>query len=451
MAKEEISMKSKNKIIVLSILIVLLVATLCVLTYISLKSNDEVAKEVKPVQVMNLKTSVNNFTVTKERESYNVVCIDGIWFSPENPNAYLDNEYILSMINKLCVLSAIPVEENTKDFSVYGLDNPKSVFEFVDENSQTYTLKFGNPAPTGTGYYFLFNDEKKVYIVSNEDYALLCGGFDSIRNKKMFALKTSDVYSVSVTNANTSFTVRPKTVSNVNTHSSSQWEMSTPYKDVNQYIYENKVLNALDFTICEFVDDNPTDYSKYGLDNPKYTITVTTDLEINFLLGDTYYSTDGNNTKLIYMMVKGIPNVFAIKEEQVAYKDFTPIDILDSLVFSRILTCVDTINYKDANGSHVLKANEPNFYIDGKSVNENDFRDAYTKIISPTILGEVDSAVGTEMCSLTFAYNTATPTETVVFYEYGELYAAVKINGRTEFYVNRTSVKDMMDAINKLL
>ena len=106
--------------------------------------------------------------------------------------------------------------------------------------------------------------------------------------------------------------------------------------------------------------------------------------------------------------------------------------------------------YSDANETHTLKAVEPTFYVDGKKVNETAFRDAYTKIISPTILGEVSGNVGTQLCSLTFNYNTDTSSETIVFYEYRDLYAAVAIDGRTQFYVNRSSVKDMMNAINKL-
>lgn len=444
-------MKSKNKFIILSILIVLLVAALSALTYLSLKNTKEAVEEPKPVQIIDVKTAINSFSVTKSDETYSVMYVDGIWFSPENPNAYLDNEYTTALVEEVRRLYAIPVEENAKDFSVYGLDNPESLFEFVDESGDKYTLKFGNKVPTGSGHYFTLNDNKNVYRVSNEYYTLMCGGFDSLRNKKLFAIESKDLYSISITNADSSFTIRPKTIFNKNAHSSAEWEMSSPYlKDVNQYIYETNILNALDFSIYEFVDDNPTDYSKYGLDNPKYTITVTTNLEITFLLGDSYFSTDGTNTKLVYMMVKGIPNVFAIKEEQVAYKDMKPVDLLDSLVFSRILTCVDTITYSDANETHTLKAVEPTFYVDGKKVNETAFRDAYTKIISPTILGEVSGNVGTQLCSLTFNYNTDTSSETIVFYEYGDLYAAVAIDGRTQFYVNRSSVKDMMNAINKL-
>ena len=97
-----------------------------------------------------------------------------------------------------------------------------------------------------------------------------------------------------------------------------------------------------------------------------------------------------------------------------------------------------------------MKVKEPDYYIDGKNVDENDFKDTYKKIILPVILGEVKDAIGTEICSFTFNFNTDTPSETLVFYEYGELYAAAKVNGKTEFYVKRSSVDDMIKSINKL-
>ena len=445
-------MRIKNKIIFLAALIVLLIAAIITLSYFSIKNNNEQALEnIQPVQIINIKTAVKGFAVTNNDGVYNVIYADGVWFSPENPNAFLNSEHINSLVTTLSTLNAIPVETNAADFSKYGLDKSNTKFEFTDENGSTYKLNFGDKAPTGDGYYLYVNDTKDVYMLSMEQYNLLCGGLDTLRNNKLLSIKVEDLYSISITNAKTSFTIGPKMVNDPNAHSSSQWEMSTPYlKEVNKYIFETNILKKLDFTIYDFVDDNPSDYSKYGLDNPKYKISLTTNRTWNIHLGNTFVSTDGNKTKLIYMMIEGLPNVFAIKDEQVSYKDYTPVDLLDPLVFSRIISCVDTIVYKDANNSHTLKIKEPNFYIDEKSANEEKFRDMYNKIISPTILGEVNGNIGTEMCSFEFNYNTGTPSETLVFYEYGELYAAAKVNGRVEFYVKRSGVNDMMNAINKL-
>ena len=280
---------------------------------------------------------------------------------------------------------------------------------------------------------------------------MLCGGLNSFRNRSLITVNSDDLYSITIANKGNIVTVRPKLTNNINAHSSTIWEMTAPYlKDVNQYVFESKVVKSLDFTIYDFVDDNPSDYGKYGLDNPEYTIEVVAKTTNTILLGKSFFSEDDPDTKLIYMQIKGLPNVFSIKEEQVAYKDIKPVDLLDGLVFSRILSCVDTIHYKNSDISHVLKVTETNFYVDGKSVSEDDFRDTYNKIILPIILGEVKDAVGNELCSFKFNFNTDTPSETLAFYEYGELYAAVKVNGRIEFYVKRSSVDDMIESINNL-
>lgn len=446
-------MKLKNKIIILVSVIVLLIAAVIVLTVVSSKyrKNEEYNK-VNPVQITSVSSAVKNFCVTTEEEKYTVTCVENVWFSPENANAFLNQEYVENAFATACSLMAIPVEMNVVSLEKYGLDAPKVSFDFADEAGNKYVLKFGNKVPTGVGYYISVNDEKNVYIVLNEQYDILCGGLDSLRNKQLINISSEDFYSITIKNANSAVTVGPKTTNDPNAHSSTIWEMTYPYqKDVDKYAFETKVVNALDFTIYGFVDDNPSDYGKYGLDNPKYTIVLEMYKgSFTILLGNTFFSEDGSDTKLIYMQVEGLPNVFSIKEEQVSYKDLKPVDLLESLVFSRIISCVDTINYKNAGVSHVLKVDEPKFYFDDVEVEEGIFRDVYNKIILPVILGEVTGEVGSEICSFTFNYNTDTPSETLTFYEYGDLYAAAEVNGNTHFYVKKSNVEDMVNAINNL-
>ncbi len=445
-------MKIKKKIIILVSVIILLIAAIFALIFISDNFHvEENYENITAIQITNVTSAEKHFTVTTSNEKYSVLNEMGIWYSPDNTNALLEQEYVGEVFSTACSLTAIPLETNSKNFSEYGLDNPSSLFEIEDEKGNKYTLKFGDKVPTGTGYYISLNDENNVYVVSNEQYNMLCGGLNSLRKKNLIAVNSEYFYGITIENKENTITVRPKMTNNVNAHSSSVWEMTSPYlKDVNQHAFETKVVDVLDFTIYDFVDDNPSDYSKYGLDNPKYTIIINGKTTNTVLLGNSFLSEGDTGTKLIYMQIKGLPNVFSIKEEQVAYKDVKPVDLLDSLVFSRMITSVDTIYYTNSGTSHVLKVKEPDYYIDGKNVDENDFKDTYKKIILPVILGEVKDAIGTEICSFTFNFNTDTPSETLVFYEYGELYAAAKVNGKTEFYVKRSSVDDMVESINKL-
>lgn len=439
-------MRVKKEVWIIVCVIVVLLAAIIALSAISNKPQepDEVVNKA-PVQIINAEAPVKNFSVTNADGSYSVTYVGGMWYSPENVNAYLNREYVENLFKTACTLSAIPVEENAADLAKYGLDYPASLFEFKDESGKTYTIKFGAQSPTQSGYYTAVNDEKNVYIVSADNYNLLCGGINSLRNKNILAINSDEVYRITIKNKKNTITIQPKTDSDVNTHSSTAWEMVTPYKrDVNQYIFEENVIKTLDFTVSEFIDDNPSDYSVYGLDNPAYTITVDSyEGSYTIMLGND------KDENLIYMQIKGLPNVYSINRDLVKYRDFTPIYLMESLVFSRMLNCVDTIEF-NAESSYVMKIDGTDFYVNGNTVDEELFREAYRVLISPVISGEVEDAAGNEICRFTFNYNTNTPSETVAFYEYGEMYAAVKVNGSMEFYVKRSYVDDMIDAVNKL-
>lgn len=441
-------MKIRTNILVIVLVILVLLAAILAL---SLSSENEPGNVAQPetvttVEVLNIASYVQNYSVTTPDSYYKIVMEEGYWNVENIENIKLDQAVVNTMISKVRNLCADSiVEENAANLAKYGLDNPSVVVEVNDEDNNTYNIHFGAQTSTKSGYYATLNDENDVYIVSTADYNMLCSGVNSLRNKQVVAI-SEDVYSVYIKNPKTSIAIQPKMTADPNSNNLSAWEMIEPYhKDVNEYIFEEKVLNSFDFTVDEFVDDNPTDYSAYGLDNPKYAIIInTTRHSYKILLGK---EKDGT---FIYMKTSDKPNVYAISKEKVAYRDFTPVYLLDSLVFSRNLISVESIVF-NSDSLYTLKPDGTKFYLNNKKVDEDLFRETFLTLISSTIAGEADGRkVGKELCNFTFNYNTNTPSETVAFYEYGDMYAAAKVNGETEFYVKRSFVNNMINSVKRL-
>jgi len=152
----------------------------------------------------------------------------------------------------------------------------------------------------------------------------------------------------------------------------------------------------------------------------------------------------------VYIKTDNEPNVYSISKEKVKYRDFEPVYLLDSYVFIKKLISVDNVVF-NAGETYVLKTSDADFYINNKRVEEALFRSAYESIITPLVSGEVNGGtVGKELCRFTFNYNTNTPSETVVYYEYGNMYAAASVNGNVDFYVKRSYVDNMINAVKKL-
>lgn len=440
--------KSKLVIIVLAILVLL-----CIFAILSLNSNEhngetlvENTENEDAIKIMDVDSDLSSFSVVGINDSYTLEFADGLWNVADSFNVVLDQGLTSSVIRTAKILYADSlVGENISDLSLYGLDKPSLTIVMTDTENVINKINFGKQTGTKSGYYANINNENNIYIVSTDIYNTLNGGLSSIRNKILVDI-SEDVIGITIKNEKSAYTIQRKTAENVNANSLTEWEMVTPYlKDVNQDIFEENIIKSLDFTISEFVDDNPSDYSKYGLKKPKYYITVNTiSKTYNILLGN---DKDANS---IYIKMAEEPNVYTISKNLVEYRDYTPVYLLESYVFIRKIICTDSIVFNNGE-NYTLKINDSDFYVNDKKVDETSFRSTFADIVSPLISGETDGdKVGRELCRFTFNYNTNTPSETVVYYEYGDMYAAASVNGNIDFYVKRSYVDNMIASVKKL-
>ncbi len=441
-------MKLKTNIILILTVIVILLGAIFALSFVTDKTDvniEDIAETDTSVVVLDIKEDIKSYKYTSADEEFEILK-EKFWYVENNDDIDLNQQNVLKMLGVISKLSTINlVEEDAKDLSKYGLDSPSSIIEVTDYNDVKYIIKTGMKTSTDSGHYSTINDDNMVFIMSDEDYQIICGGLDSLRNKEVVSIK-GDIVRVSIKNPSANMTIAYKESENLNAGTFTSWEMITPYKkDVNKYIFEEKVLKALNFQAENFVDDKPLDYGIYGLDNPECCVEVVTN-ENHYIVYFGKTSEDGR----VYFKTPDNPNVYSVNKDLVKFKDFTPVYLLESLVFSRNISAVDTIKFTDKKTS-VIKINNETYTVDGSKVDEEKVREAYLAIISPVIQGEVDDdKVGDEICRFTFDYNTDTPSETVIYYQYEKMYAAASVNGIIEFYVKKSYVDDMINAISNL-
>lgn len=441
-------MRIKSKLLIIIAVILILTGLLMYLSINSNKQSKEIidSGEETGIEILNIENDIVSFSVNSTSINYELNMSNGMWTAYNTKNVKLNQTIVNRVVSDAKYLYAESlVAENCADLSAFGLDVPNLIVSMKDTEDIISKINFGMQTATGTGYYTTINDEDDVYIVSSDIFDNFNTGLSQFRNRTILTVE-GDVTEVMIVNETSNYTIRTKSTENVNTNNMTKWEMVTPYHmDVNQSIFEGKVINAFDFTISEFVDDNPSDYAKYGLYNPKYKIIIKTSLkEYKISLGN---DKDGS---LIYIKFNDEPNVYAIKKDMVKYRDYTPFYLLDSYVFIRKILSTDSIVFV-ADKTYKLKVGESDFYVNEKKVDETKFRNTYEDIISPQIAGEADaSKIGKELCRFTFNYNTNTPSETVVYYEYGDMYAAASVNGSINFYVKRSYVDNMIESVKIL-
>lgn len=442
---------NKKRVIILAVSLVVLGAVFALLAFLSGDGESDDTTEwedgSKSVSFMNFESDVVSYSVDNGLGSFTLEKSDGRWSVSDVENVELNQNYVTVTVAKACFLYADSlVEENSSNLSAYGLDTPTAVVTLKSADGKQQSIEFGIKTVTSAGYYAVLKGSCDVYIVDTESAERLFGNINTFRNRTLYNINADDVISFSLISDKYNINIAKRTKDSPNQSNLSSWVMQTPYnKSLNGNIFEQNVLQALDFTVVDFVEDNPLDYSKYGLNPPKYTVSVATEnTSFTLYLG---FESSGN----VYARVKDTPNVYTVSSDSVKYKDFTPVYLLESLVFARNLSAVDSVEFV-SDTTYFFSKKDGNFTLNGKTVDESDFRKFFETLISPIIFGEADKEkIGNKICSFTFNYNTNTPSETVVYYEYGDMYAAAEVNGKIDFYVKRNFADNMLKSAKNIL
>lgn len=438
----------KKGLIILISAIVLLGGLVLVLNFLDNgKTENAEEKSESSVSMMNFNSEVTEYTVENSQGKFSFYKNGSKWMTDISENIELDQNYVTTSVAKASFLYAQSlIKENADNLSEFGFDEPTATVKLTGSDGSTAKITFGRTTATGSGYYAVVGDSKDIYIVSSDNFNKIAGSLNSYRVKELFSVNADEVTGIEIKSSDYDIVIQQKTDTNKNAGNFSSWTMVSPYKkDVNTNIFEENVLNKLNFDIVDYIDDNPSDYGQYGLGNPKHEIKISTE-KSDFVI---QLGNDAD-TNSVYARLPGRPNVYTISKDSVEYRDYTPVYLLESLAFSRNITATDSIEFI-SDKKYNMSVTDGKYYMNGIQVDENAYKQVFRTLISSVISGEVDSTrVGNRICSYTFNYNTGTKSETVGFYEYGDMYAAVSVDGKTEFYVKRSYVDDMIKAVTDL-
>ena len=362
---------------------------------------------------------IESLTLQNPDGTFVIVKKDTDWVlsSPTDINA---DSSVLSgiVINAASVIADKLVEENAQDLSIYGLDKPVLVKMKVRDGNET-TLEIGSMTPTKGGYYTRISGENKVYVVGSYTAEKLITGRNGLRVKTLFNI-TSDLIN------RLNMERKDQNVFSANMDSENNWTMTQPIKGSVNASALSPMLEALaNAAVTEFVEDKPSDLSKYGLDAPSYAFdfSTTTAGAFKLLLGDE--KTKGSE---IYGKLDGKDEVFAIDSSAFTFLDKPLKEIVDVFAYIVNIDQVTKIDltmdgktthmtldvYKDAEGKS--DSDKDKFTVDGKDASgkdENDdqpFRKFYQSLIGIS-LDEIDVAgvpSGTPEVSISYTLKSGT-------------------------------------------
>lgn len=247
-------------------------------------------------------------------------------------------------------LDVAAVEEiaaQTADLAQYGLDQPLATLTVIGKDNSRHVIKIGNPLPSGNGDYVLLDNSGRV-----------CSAESTVgENAAKSLLDLLDMSAVSggLTTADlTGFTFKRlkdnlELVTACETQSDSTSGTSgiiftalEPVARAGDTTSLTTLVNtALGLSASKYVELNPTDLAKYGLDRPQLTFVLTAagktvTLAIGQPAGDSQ----------TYVLSSAVPAVYTTADSNLSAVDLNLTELLDSFVSLESIWTLDSIEFK---------------------------------------------------------------------------------------------------------
>jgi hypothetical protein len=362
------------------------------------------------------------------------------------------------------------IDENPADLAQYGLAPPKATAIGTWADGTVKTLYLGNRTPIGDTYYLQVKGDPKVYTVWMNNGQHFHWTANNLRSKTLEPVLNYEeiTYLKLVQRGGTVIEVKEKTAEESTGYQFgfSKYILTRPYTYVRGLDGEKQdalIKGPQAIAISDFIEDNPRDLSRYGLDRPWGEVIVRDKANVlDFLFGAAM---DDSRT---YFMIKGRPSVYAVETSSLSFMNTKAFDVVDKFSFIPNIEDVDRIDITAAGKTHTLalrratkkaeKAGDPDevvttYTANGKNLEEDSFKKFYQELIGLMVEGEVTRPVVEKPeVSVRFFMNKGLSKSVLVTYTpYDRDFDAIFIDGKSEFALTRLQLTKMLATLEVLV
>ncbi len=450
--------KKKNIYVLLSILVVVVIATLIVSNISDkkeqIKTSGEVVLEINPSDVTKLSWTINNSTLSFTKEDSFVY--------DDDTNFPLDNTKIVDLLGIFKSFSSSFEIDDVSDYGQYGLDNPVCTIN-ITTDSKTYTIKLGNISKMDEQRYVDIGDGK-VYLAVSDPYDSYNVELSSlILNDEIPSMK--EVTSISFKGSE-NYTIDKKEGTSLcedDTYFTSDKPLDNDL--VDSYI---STIKNLDLYNCVTYNVSDEQLKEYGLDNPELTINLTyTSREGDENQALTLYvssnveeleeynkaSDEDKNVNNItrYIRVGDSKIIYAITSSTYdALTSNSYNDLRHKEIFMGDFDSITSIDINLDNGDYTFTKEKDTYKYDDEEIEITTLQNAITSLNDDSFTN--DTTNNQKEVSITLNLdNENYPTYKMDFYRYDGSKCLVYVNDKPYAYVDRSAVVDIIEAINQIV
>ena len=445
-------MKKYKNYILLGALIVILCVGMIVISGIKPEENTP-AENTEITEIYSVPTGdIISVDIMNGYGEYTV--INGDTVSVKDKSADIDIEKLKNIFSDLSSVYSSEIISEVDDFSQYGLNDPSGKLVLNLKNNEKISLVLGDETPTGYGRYAKLENSSDICIVSEYFYEVILRKLDYYRNTVLFAIDPIEVNEFEFTKDGKKVAFIRNDVNDRNRNTFASFNMISPYRWEADSAELEKVFALLNqLEIKEYVEDDASDLSEYGLQNPSAYIIITNKD------GSKYSLNIGKNKDAdVYITANGNSDVYLINSAGFEFLSFEQTAFLQQFVSLRLIDEISSLAYThdDINIKFDIKKIDLETHdikVNGKLVDEKSFKAIYTEIISMSTGGVINDSgflKNKPVLTYTFTYLNG-ETETIKFYEYDERKIAVVIEEATVFYVDSSQFEKRINTVDGII
>ncbi len=450
--------KKKKIYILLSILVVVCVATLIVSNTEEkkedIKTNGEVVLEINPSDVTSLSWTINKNTLSFTK--------DETWSYDDDTNFPLDDTKISDLLGLFKSFSSTYVIENVTDYSQYGLSSPTCTIDITTADN-SYTIKLGNVSKMDSQRYVDIGDGN-VYLAASDPYDSYNIQLSSlILNDEIPSMK--EVTSLTF-KGNENYTITKEDETSL----SGNDRYFVDGKSLDNDLFNNYMSTIKNLSLYNCVTYNVTEdeLKEFGLDNPELTITIgytsnddEENQELNLYVSSNVeqlekYNNASDEDKdadsvTRYIRVgdsKIIYSLSSTKYETLTSNSYD--DLRHQEVFPGDFDSVTSIDITLDDNTYTFTKDDDTYKYNDEEIELTTLRNAITSFDVDSFTS--DTSVGQKEVSITLNLdNENYPSYKMDFYRYDGTSCLLYVDDKPYAYVTRSNVVDIIEAINAIV
>lgn len=463
------SRNTKKAVLAIVVLIVLLAA------YWGLSKR----KPAEPVQQTgNVMIDKKDAVVTKIRMTQTATGTSYVLKKDSNQKWYVEGEEdkainepsVDEMIKAATNLKALKiVSQKAENLGQFGLAEGYATAEITYEDNTTSVVNIGNKTTDGNGYYAMMGNTGAVYIISAQYGTVLSYQFSDIRERYTHLVNPEDLSYISLKQeGKEEIVIEPNTVESLTTaYGYGTYVMTKGYREpktvLSDALTKMIVKPATSIIINQFIEDNVTDISKYGLEEPQAHLYIKDTLgnEIDLSIGQE----DGSGN--VYIKYADEDSVYTVEKSVIQpILDVTRYYLIDKyvsleniddiatveLVAEGVKTVITTERYTDIVGEEKKEVQKTNYFVDGAPVEISDYKDFFAVLIGVNVDAEIGNKPRELMPILTTLITMHDGRSIdLKYYGYDENFYAVERNGVIELIAAKKDIEELITARDTLL